>query len=129
MNPETEVGQGEENTTRLTVDQFNHAFNNHDVDAVMNLMTEDCIFENTNPAPDGLRVEGHVAMKAYWEKFFMNNPDATFHVEEMIVTGQRCVVRWIYRKTKEGKPWHLRGVDIFKVENERVAEKLSYVKG
>lgn len=47
----------------------------------------------------------------------------------MIVTGDRCVVRWIYHKTKEGKPWHLRGVDVFKVRDGKVSEKLSYVKG
>lgn len=119
----------DENSTRSTVDRFNDAFNRHDPDAVMTLMTEDCVFESTNPPPDGLLVKGSVAMRVFWEKFFSANPDAYFEVEEMIVSGDRCVVRWIYRKTKGGKPWHLRGVDIFKVKNGKVAEKLSYVKG
>jgi ketosteroid isomerase-like protein len=30
---------------------------------------------------------------------------------------------------REGKPWHLRGIDVFRVRDGRVAEKLSYVKG
>jgi hypothetical protein len=38
-------------------------------------------------------------------------------------------VRWIYHKTKDGKPWHLRGVDVFKVVDGKVSEKLAYVKG
>jgi len=116
-------------STRAVVDKFNDAFNRHDVDGVMKLMTEDCIFENTNPTPDGARLEGASAVRAYWQKFFTNNPDAKFETEEMIVSGDRCVVRWIYRKTKDGKPWHLRGVDVFKVRDGKVAEKLSYVKG
>lgn len=116
-------------STRAVVDKFNDAFNRHDVDGVMKLMTEDCIFENTNPPPDGARLEGASAVRAYWQKFFTNNPDAKFETEEMIVSGDRCVVRWIYRKTKDGKPWHLRGVDVFKVRDGKVAEKLSYVKG
>ncbi len=119
----------DENRTRRTVEDFNAAFNRHDVDTVMNLMTENCLFESTYPSPDGLRVEGSVAMREFWSKFFAANTDAYFELEEMIISSNRCIVRWIYRKTKEGKPWHLRGVDIFRVEDEKVAEKLSYVKG
>jgi steroid delta-isomerase-like uncharacterized protein len=111
------------------VEKFNEAFNRHDVDAVMNLMTGDCVFENTNPAPDGTCITGAEAVRAYWQRFFNANPDACFEVEEIFACDERCVVRWIYRKTKEGQPWHLRGVDIFRIHNGKVAEKLSYVKG
>lgn len=115
--------------TRAAVDRFNEAFNRHDVDAVMKSMTEDCVFENTSPFPDGTRYEGAVAVRAQWEKFFASNPDAYFEVEDIFAAGDRCTVRWIYRKTKEGKPWHLRGVDVFRVRAGQVAEKFSYVKG
>lgn len=125
----TEIENNETSLTLAAVEKFNSAFNSHDVDAVMNAMTEDCVFENTNPQPDGTRFEGTNAVRAFWEKFFAANPDAFFEAEEIFASGDRCVVRWIYRKTKEGKPWHLRGVDIFKIRNGKVAEKLSYVKG
>ena len=125
----TETEKGSPNPTLAAVERFNAAFNRHDVDAVMNAMTEDCIFENTNPQPDGTRLVGAEAVRAYWTKFFASNPDAVFESEEVFTSGDRCVVRWIYRKTKDGKPWHLRGVDIFKVRNGKVAEKLAYVKG
>lgn len=117
------------NPTFSTVDNFNLAFNRHDIDAVMEIMTEDCLFESTNPPPDGIRVIGATAVRSYWKKFFSANPDAQFEVEEIFAFEDRCIVRWIYRKTKDGKPWHLRGVDIFKVQDGKVAEKLSYVKG
>jgi ketosteroid isomerase-like protein len=117
------------NLTLTIIKKFNAAFNLHDVDAVMAVMTEDCVFENTNPAPDGSRVEGAVAVRAYWEKFFVSNPDAFFEAEEVFAAGDRCVVRWIYRKIKDGQHWHLRGVDIFRVKDGKVAEKLAYVKG
>lgn len=116
-------------STLSAVETFNAAFNRHDVGAVMEAMTEDCVFENTSPAPDGLRMEGAVAVKAFWEKFFTANPDAFFEAEEIVAAGDRCVVRWIYRKTKDGRPWHLRGVDIFRIKDGKVAEKLAYVKG
>jgi ketosteroid isomerase-like protein len=117
------------NATRMAVEKFNAAFNRHDVDAVMDAMTEDCVFENTSPTPDGTRIEGAAAVRAYWQKFFAANPDALFETEEIFATADRCVVRWTYRKTKDGKPWHLRGVDIFKVKDGKVSEKLAYVKG
>jgi ketosteroid isomerase-like protein len=115
--------------TLAAVENFNSAFNGHDVNAVMNAMTEDCVFENTSPAPDGARVEGAVMVRAYWEKFFAANPDAFFEAEEIFAAGDRWGVRWVYRKTKEGRPWRLRVVDVFKIKDGKVAEKLAYVKG
>ena len=35
--------------TLETIQRFNEAFNRHDVDAVMALMTPDCVFENSVP--------------------------------------------------------------------------------
>ena len=44
--------------------------------------------------------------------------------------GNRCVVRWRYEWVeKDGKPGHVRGVDVVRVRDGKVAEKLSYVKG
>ena len=115
--------------TIAAIDRFNEAFNRHDVEAVMAAMTADCVFENTNPPPDGTRHVGQEAVRKMWMQFFEKNPDAIFEAEETIVAEDRCVVRWVYRKARDGKPWHLRGVDVFKVKDGKVAEKLSYVKG
>ncbi len=70
--------KAEDSTTRLTlatVERFNAAFNRHDAAEVMKNMTEDCVFENTSPQPDGTRLVGAAAIKTYWEKFFTNNPE------------------------------------------------------
>lgn len=115
--------------TLESVKRFNEAFNRHDIDGVMAAMTDDCVFENTNPPPDGKRYQGHTEVRAFWEKLFQSSPDALFEAEEMFATDDRCVVRWIYRKTRDGQPWHLRGVDVFRVRDGKVAEKLAYVKG
>lgn len=50
--------------------------------------------------------------------------------EELFVAGDRGVLRWIYRwRNADGSPGHVRGVDIYRVRDGKVAEKLSYVKG
>jgi ketosteroid isomerase-like protein len=121
--------QNEEQATRAVVDRFNQAFNRHDADTLTELLTDDTVFEDTSPAPDGRRVEGKAAVTKFWRTWFARNPDAHFEAEETIVRGNRVVVRWVYRKTRNGQPWHLRGVDIFTVREGKVAAKLAYVKG
>lgn len=116
-------------TTRAVVDRFDAAFGRHDADAVASLLTDDTVFEDTSPAPDGQRIEGKAAVAAFWQGWFARNPDAKFETEEMIVSGDRAVVRWVYRKMRNGQPWHLRGIDVFTVRDGKVAAKLAYVKG
>ena len=111
--------------TLATIDRFNEAFNRHDVDAVMALMTEDVVFENTSPPPDGERHQGQAAVRAFWERFFAASPRAHFAAEEIFASGDRCAVSWRY-SWGDG---HIRGVDLFRVRDGKVAEKLSYVKG
>lgn len=119
-----------EAATAAAIQRFNEAFNRHDVGAVMAAMTEDCIFENTYPPPDGQRLAGSAAVRAFWEDFYRSSPRAAFETEEMFACGDRCVVRWVYNWIDdEGKAGHVRGVDLFHVRNGKVAEKLSYVKG
>jgi len=110
------------------VERFNTAFNRHDVAAVMALMSEDCVFEGTG-APDGQRYVGSAAVCGFWEKFFADEPDAWFDAEETIAAGDRVVVRWRYRWGPDGSGGHVRGVDVFRVADGLVTEKLAYVKG
>jgi len=115
--------------TLTVVERFNDAVNRRHVDAVMALMTDDCVFENTRPAPDGTRHEGHEAVRGFWEQFFTRSPHARFETEDIVACGDRCVVRWVYHWVRDGAEGHVRGVDVFRVRDGKVAEKLSYVKG
>jgi ketosteroid isomerase-like protein len=116
--------------TIAAIECFNVVFNNHDVDGVMAAMTDDCVFESTGPQPDGSRFEGQEAVRKVWEEFFGSSPKAVFETEEMFAVGDRCTVRWLYRwKDAAGKDGHIRGIDVFRVRDGKVAEKLAYVKG
>jgi len=110
--------------------EFHQAFNQHAVDEIMALMTEDCVFENTYPPPDGARLIGQAAVRAYWEQLFRESPHAHFAIEELFASAERGVLRWRYTWAgADGAAGHVRGVDIFWVRDGKVAEKLSYVKG
>jgi ketosteroid isomerase-like protein len=109
-----------------TLTTFNDAFNRHDIDAMMALMTEDCVFENTSPAPDGTRIEGQDAVRTFWVAFFDAAPNAHIDFEDIFVSGDRAVQRWVYHWSQAG---HVRGVDVLRFREGKIAEKLSYVKG
>lgn len=108
------------------MDRFTAALNSRDIDAVLALVTDDIVFESTSPAPDGARYEGRDAVRQIWGQMLAETPQARFSVEEQFSDGTaRAVVRWRY-DWREG---HVRGVDIIRVRDGRVAESLAYVKG
>ena len=109
---------------------FNEAFNRHDVAGMMQRMSDDCIFENTAPAPDGAVYAGKEAVTQFWENFFRVSPHAHIQIEEIFGLGNRCIMRWRYDWVDEaGTKGHVRGVDVFQVKDGFISEKLSYVKG
>ena len=121
--------QSQTDATIDVVNRFNEAFARHDVPAIMAMMTDDCVFDSTRPAPDGEKHVGQAAVAEFWRQFFTRSPSARFDTEEMFAAGDRCVILWTYRWVRDGKPGHVRGVDVFKVRDGKVAEKFSYVKG
>jgi ketosteroid isomerase-like protein len=109
---------------------FVAAFRRGDVDAIMALMTDDCLFEATGPAPDGARHEGADEVRAVWQSLFGGTGSPAFTTEESFVAGDRGVLRWRFDwVAPDGSPGHVRGVDVVRLREGKVCEKLSYVKG
>jgi predicted SnoaL-like aldol condensation-catalyzing enzyme len=118
-----------ESGVRLVI-EFNEAFNRHDVAGMMKLMSEDCVFENTDPAPDGAIYTGKEAVTRFWQDFFAQSPHAHIKIDEIFGFGNRCIMLWRYDwEDASGAKGHVRGVDIFRIQNSFICEKLSYVKG
>ena len=116
--------------TAAALTAFSAAFGSGDVDAIMSLMTDDCVFESTGPAPDGVRREGAADVRAVWVELFGGTADAVFSEEESFVAGDRGVLRWRFSWTNDdGSAGHVRGVDVLLFRGGLVCEKLSYVKG
>lgn len=113
-----------ESEVTTLIDRFNRAWNEHDLDAAIAMVTDDCIFDTTAPAPDGEKFTGKAAIREAWLPIF-DNPASRFVVEEAITADDRYVQLWRY----EWADGHVRGVDVFRVRDGLVAEKFSYVKG
>ncbi len=112
------------------VAEFGAAFARADLDAVMAMVTDDCVFESTGPAPDGERFEGAAAVREQWQRLFAQTKEPDFQTEEAVVRGDRATVRWRYSwREADGGTGHVRGVDVIRLRDGKIAEKLSYVKG
>jgi hypothetical protein len=82
------------------------------------------MFDATAPAPDGAPHRGHEEIRKAWAPIFEDR-SSRFEAEETFEAGDRVVQRWRY----SWQGGHVRGVDLFKVRGNKIAEKLSYVKG
>ncbi|MBN2092437.1 nuclear transport factor 2 family protein [candidate division KSB1 bacterium] len=113
-----------------TVLEYKEAFNRHDVAGMMQLLSDDCIFESNGPAPDGTKYSGKDAITQFWQEFFHKSPHAHIGIEQIFGLGMRCVLRWRYEWVDTaGKKGHVRGVDIFQLRCGVIGEEVSYVKG
>lgn len=109
---------------------FYDALNRHDIAVMMALLSEDCVFESASPAPDGSRFTGKPAIEKYFRKFLTDSPQISLKVEESYGFGYRCIMRWRLEWTdSDGNPGHIRGLDIYRVNDGLIREILSYVKG
>lgn len=106
------------------VGRFNAAWNSHDLDAALEMVSDDCVFESTSPPPDGGRFTGKAAIRAAWKPIF-DDLASHFTAEDSFAAGPRVTVRWRY----DWAGGHVRGVDVFTVRDGKVTEKLAYVKG
>src|SRR6266540_6610419 len=102
------------------LDSFNAAWNAHDLTAALDLCTADVVFESTDPAPDGRRFAGRDAVAEVWRPVFAN-PRGRFEFEEIFAAGDRLVQRWRY----DWGGGHVRGVDVLRLRDGRIVEKLS----
>jgi uncharacterized protein (TIGR03086 family) len=109
--------------TLAAVARFNLAFAAGDLAGIAAAVADDAVFVDTTP-PDGGRHEGPDAIAAAFRGVFAS-PGCEFSTEEGFVAGDRAVFRWRYG----WQGGHVRGVDVFRVRDGLVVEKLSYVKG
>jgi ketosteroid isomerase-like protein len=107
--------------------RFNAAFRQHDPGALVELVDEDCIIENTQPAPNGSRHVGRAACLAVWQGLAANT-EARFEPEEVCASGGRAIIRWRY-VWGTGEKDSIRGVNLMRARGGRIVEAMGYVKG
>ena len=106
------------------------AWNSHDLDAIMSMMTPDCVFETSaGPDPCGRRFVGREAVRAAIAEIFASLPDIRFIAARHFSAGDRGVSEWTMIATRaDGRRIEARGCDLFEFEEGKIRRKDSYRK-
>lgn len=109
---------------------FADAWNEHDVDALMSFMTDDCVFEaSAGPEACGTRSKGREAVRTAFADVWATFPDAHWGNASHFVCGDRGVSEWTFTGTRrDGTRVEVHGCDLFTFREGKIAVKNSYRK-
>lgn len=108
------------------IDRYNEAFRVHDPALLEDLIADECVIEDTNPAPDGARHEGRRACLARWSQL-AGDAGLSFSPEPAEILGDLAVAPWILR-WGPGENDRVRGVNLIRVRGGRIVEARGYMK-
>ncbi len=122
-----------ENTAAVTLallDAFAGAWNRHDTDAILSMMTEDCIFEaSRGPDVKGTVYTGQDEVRRGVDEVFATFPDAQWNQPRHFVAGDRGVSEWVFTATSpDGSRVEVQGCDVFTFKGGKITVKNSYRK-
>lgn len=106
--------------------RFHQVFRRHDPSALQELVADDCVIENTQPAPDGSRYEGKAACMQLWTGI-ATNADLHFENESISARGDRGEIRWRLKWGPQQSD-SVRGVNLMRVRNGKIVEAHGYMK-
>lgn len=118
---------------QMTVERmkaFLDAFNNHDLDAIMDFFADDCVFYMPRGAkPRGDRYEGKNDVRAGLAKRFEGIPDVHYGDDRHWACGNFGVSEWTLTGTsKSGQRIEVRGCDLLEFEQGKITCKDSFWK-
>jgi steroid delta-isomerase-like uncharacterized protein len=121
------------------IDRYNAAWNDHDVDAIVSMHTDDSVFENHTTGDVNI---GKDAIATAITGIFGVFPDLSFEARSQYVRDDLVVQEWTARGTHEGpmnrsgmtieptgRTVEYRGMDIIPIRNGLVARKDVYSDG
>jgi len=111
--------------------QWGKAWDNHDIDGVMELFHDDVLFNNWT----GGKADGKEALRQAWTPWFANHGDFLFTPEDIFidVNEQKVLYQWQLdwpsnERGYEGKPERRHGVDVLHFKEGKIIGKYTYSK-
>jgi ketosteroid isomerase-like protein len=105
-------------------------FNQHDLEAIMALFADECVFESPRgPDPWGRRFVGKQEVAAGLGARFEGIPDVHYGEGTHFVAGERGASEWtLTGTTVEGERLEVRGCDLWTFRGDEIVRKDSYWK-
>ena len=106
------------------------AFNRHDLDAIMALFADDCVFESPRgPDPWGRRFIGKAEVRDGLGARFRGIPDVNYGDDSHFVSGERGASEWrLTGTTVDGGQVEVRGCDLWTFRGDKIVRKDSFWK-
>ena len=112
------------------LEEFAEAGNRHDIDGMMSLFTDDCIFDSSfGPDAYGTRYVGYDQVKEGLQSFLDLAGDGRWTNVRHFVGGDRGVSEWTYvGTTSDGTRVEVDGCDLLMFRGNKVTVKNSFRK-
>jgi ketosteroid isomerase-like protein len=106
------------------------AWNAHDADGLLRIMTEDCIYDaSAGTTPYGARSQGHPALRPAFEAIWTTFPDARWDDARHMLDGDIGVTTWVFRGTRtDGTRVEVQGLDVLRFRGDKISHKDTYRK-
>lgn len=106
------------------------AWNAHDSDALLKLMTVDCIYDaSAGKSATGERYVGHAALKPAFEAIWTAFKDARWEDAHHFAVGNEGYTTWTFKGTKaDGSTVEVKGLDLLRFHGGKISHKDTYRK-
>lgn len=113
-----------------TLVAYAEAWNAHDAERIMAMMTDDCVFlAGGGVQPYGERYVGRQAVRERFVEVWTQFPDACWSEVTHVATAARGFSEWLFTATgPDGQRVELRGCDLFTFRDGLIAIKDTYLK-
>jgi len=106
------------------------AWSRHDIDAIMEMMTANCVYESSGgDDPWGRRYTGQSRVREAYADLLELLPDIRFQNARHMAAGDRGVSEWTMLATRpDGTRIEARGCDLFEFREGKIHRRDSYRK-
>ena len=116
--------------TNTILQTYSDAWNAQDIDKIMSLMTDDCVFETGGGSERyGTRFVGAAAVRERFLEVWRDIPDVRFENGLHFAEGSQGCSEWTLVGTHvAGQSIEIDGCDLFTFEGDKIKSKRSYLK-
>lgn len=114
--------------SKRLLEDFAAAWGAKDIDAVMRLMTQDCIYKATVGPEPGATFRGQAQVRIGIEKMFAYDGGSTAELSNIVASGNFACWEWTYSWPDQVGKKPVRGCDLFELRDGLIHRKNAFRK-